>query len=127
MLIFPNDNIYLRRVVYGLTIAVLSLACVPAVAAPAETSAMAVQQQQGHSPRGIVVDDTKQPLPGVTVSLKGSTRKTTTDVNGMFSMPMPGASKTATLVLTYIGMKTQMTTASTRWWSLAWRASTSTT
>lgn len=106
MLNFPEKT-YIRRVLHGLTIAVLVLACVPAVAAPAETAAMAAQQQQGHALRGIVVDDTKQPLPGVTVSLKGSTRKTTTDANGMFTMPMPGASKSATLVLTYIGMKTQ--------------------
>lgn len=102
-----HNNTYICRVLYGLTMAILTLACVPTVAAPVEASAMAMQQQQGHALRGIVVDDTKQPLPGVTVSLKGSTRKTTTDVNGMFSMTMPNASKNATLVLTYIGMKTQ--------------------
>lgn len=97
-----HNNTYICRVLYGLTMAILTLACVPTVAAPVEASAMAMQQQQGHALRGIVVDDTKQPLPGVTVSLKGSTRKTTTDVNGMFSMTMPNASKNATLVLTYI-------------------------
>eukprot|EP01042_Synura_sphagnicola_P017877 gene17877-22604_t len=33
---------------------------------------------------GTVTDDTKQPLPGVSVMLKGTTKGTTTDINGRF-------------------------------------------
>ena len=92
-----------------LTVAALTFVCVMPIAATTDEAPATVmqQQQQGNTLRGVVVDDTKQPLPGVTVALKGSTRKTTTDINGVFAMPMSNASKAATLVFTYIGMKPQ--------------------
>lgn len=92
-----------------LTVAALTFVCVMPIAATTDEAPATVmqQQQQGNTLRGVVVDDTKQPLPGVTVALKGSTRKTTTDINGVFAMPMSNTSKAATLVFTYIGMKSQ--------------------
>ncbi len=92
-----------------LTVAALTFVCVMPIAATTDEAPATVmqQQQQGNTLRGVVVDDTKQPLPGVTVALKGSTRKTTTDINGVFAMPMSNTSKAATLVFTYIGMKPQ--------------------
>ncbi len=44
-------------------------------------------------------------LPGVTVSLKGSTNATSTNENGIFSLTLPAAS--GTLVFSYIGYVTQ--------------------
>lgn len=66
-----------------------------------------VLQQNTVTLRGVVIDDNKEPLVGVTIALKGFTRKMTTDVNGEFAMTLPQSMKTATLVMTYIGMKPQ--------------------
>ncbi|HEY8928415.1 MAG TPA: SusC/RagA family TonB-linked outer membrane protein [Mucilaginibacter sp.] len=44
------------------------------------------------------------PLPGVTITLKGTTTGTNTDANGAFSLSVPPAS---TLVITFLGYTTQ--------------------
>ncbi|UKM65143.1 carboxypeptidase-like regulatory domain-containing protein [Flavobacteriaceae bacterium GSB9] len=49
---------------------------------------------------GLVIDEEGNPLPGVNVLVKGTTRGTTTDFDGKFSIK---ASKTETLVLSFIG------------------------
>ena len=55
---------------------------------------------------GTVVDAANQePLPGVSVLLKGSTRGTTTDAMGKFSLSVPDES--ATLVLSFVGYEAQ--------------------
>lgn len=53
---------------------------------------------------GRVLDSNKEPLIGVTVLLKGSASGTVTDIDGNFSIK---ASKGETLVISYIGYKTQ--------------------
>lgn len=55
-----------------LTVATLTFVCVMPIAATTDEAPTTVmqQQQQGNTLRGVVVDDTKQPLPGVTVALK---------------------------------------------------------
>ena len=53
---------------------------------------------------GVVIDATGLPLPGVSVTVKGSATGTTTDLNGHFTLNAP---RSATLVLSYIGMITQ--------------------
>lgn len=53
--------------------------------------------------KGKVTDaKTGETLPGVSVTLKGTTTGTVTDVNGQFSVSAPG---TGTLVLSYIGFQ----------------------
>lgn len=54
---------------------------------------------------GIVTDDKGAALPGVTVSVKGNTTATTTDVLGKFSIDVPGDN--AVLQFTYVGMTMQ--------------------
>ncbi|MEA5403968.1 TonB-dependent receptor [Arcicella sp. DC2W] len=55
--------------------------------------------------KGKVVDsETGETLPGVTVKVKGTTAGTTTDVSGKYSISV---AKGATLVFSFIGMKTQ--------------------
>jgi TonB-dependent SusC/RagA subfamily outer membrane receptor len=49
---------------------------------------------------GYVTDDNKQPLPGVTVTLKGTTKGTVTDVSGRFVF---NAQKGQVLTFTFIG------------------------
>ena len=54
---------------------------------------------------GKVVDKSGQPLPGVTVVVKGDKRGTVTDVEGAYSLPNVEAD--AVLVFSYVGMLTQ--------------------
>ena len=53
---------------------------------------------------GRVTDENNEPLPGVTVSIKGSAVGTTTDLNGKYNI---GASNGDLLVFSFIGYKTQ--------------------
>ncbi len=54
---------------------------------------------------GTIIDQDKATLPGVSVMVKGTTNGTTTDVNGNFSIA--NVSTDATLVISFIGMKSQ--------------------
>ncbi len=53
---------------------------------------------------GKVTDDTGEGLPGVTVSVKGSTTATVTDINGSYGLEVAAGS---TLIFTYTGFETQ--------------------
>ena len=55
---------------------------------------------------GKVTDEKKQPLPGVTVIVKGLTLGTSTDVNGRFSLTLPKM-QNVSLLFSFIGMETQ--------------------
>ncbi|MDR1756012.1 MAG: SusC/RagA family TonB-linked outer membrane protein [Culturomica sp.] len=60
---------------------------------------------QTHEVTGRVVDKSdKSPLPGVSVVVKGTTVGTATDVNGHFALR---ADANATLIFTFVGMKTR--------------------
>ncbi len=50
--------------------------------------------------RGTVSDETGEALPGVTIVVKGSTRGTTTDLDGQYSISSPNG---GTLVFSFIG------------------------
>lgn len=62
--------------------------------------------------KGVVSDEKGNTLPGATVSVKGTTLGTTTDVNGQFSINLPAGSKV--LVISFIGMTTQEIEVGTR-------------
>lgn len=55
---------------------------------------------------GKVVDEDGQPLPGVSVVLKGTTTGVVTDVDGNFTLMLPDP-EGAVLVFSFVGMKTQ--------------------
>ena len=55
--------------------------------------------------KGCVTDMQKQPLPGVTVLIKGTTTGTVTDEKGCFTFTMP-ALENVVIVFSFIGMKT---------------------
>ena len=61
--------------------------------------------QQQKSISGKVTDSSGNPLPGVTVIVKGSTSGVITDANGNFIIP--NISKEATLQFSFVGMKTK--------------------
>lgn len=65
---------------------------------------VSVQQQQ-HTVSGMVTDSNNQPLPGVTIVVKGTTTGIVTDVNGHYTLTnIPDG---ATLVFSFVGMRTQ--------------------
>ena len=55
---------------------------------------------------GTVWDENKNPLPGVTVTLKGLNVGTATDSRGFYKMYMLDTTKNATLVFSFVGMET---------------------
>lgn len=69
-------------------------------------------QTQQKAVSGKVTDTSGMSLPGVTIAIKGSTRGTITDANGVFSMQ--DISGDAVLVFSFVGMKTQEVAVSGR-------------
>jgi TonB-linked SusC/RagA family outer membrane protein len=70
-----------------------------------ETGDIGTVSQQQKSVSGVVTEESGQPLPGVTVMVKGTTRGTVTNNNGSYSLSnIPGD---ATLVFSFVGMKSQ--------------------
>lgn len=60
---------------------------------------------QDISVSGVVKDDVGEPLPGVSVLLKGSSVGTITDVNGAYTLKVPATD--ATLVFSFVGFVTE--------------------
>ena len=54
---------------------------------------------------GTILDENSEPLPGATVRVQGTQIGTVTDIEGNFSIQTN--SQTSTLIISYIGMKTQ--------------------
>jgi len=63
------------------------------------------QQAQKKTIRGTVKDEKGQPVPGVSVVLKGTTTGQVTDVDGKYSLDVPIDART--LVFTFVGMDQQ--------------------
>lgn len=61
---------------------------------------------QAENVSGTVVDDTGEPLIGVSVMLKGKNAGVTTDIDGHYTIQVPDV-KTATLTFSYVGMEQQ--------------------
>ena len=55
--------------------------------------------------KGVITDEKKLPLPGVTIMLKGTSVGTVSNVKGEFSLDVP--SSIDTLIVSFVGMKTQ--------------------
>jgi TonB-linked SusC/RagA family outer membrane protein len=64
--------------------------------------------QQSKSVRGRIVDETGEPLIGVSVHVRGTTTGTITDFDGNFSLSVPSGSNT--IEVSYIGYLTQSVT-----------------
>jgi TonB-linked SusC/RagA family outer membrane protein len=62
-------------------------------------------QQQQPTVSGTVTDESGQPLPGVTVVVKGTTQGTVTNAEGSYSLS--NIPEDATLVFSFVGMHTQ--------------------
>ncbi len=69
-------------------------------------------QQPTRQINGFVSGTDGQPLPGVTVVVKGTTAGTVTNANGEFSLSIPATAET--LVFSFVGMRTQEVTIGDR-------------
>ena len=63
------------------------------------------QNQPSKTVSGNIVDGTNTPMLGVSIQVKGTTIGTISDINGNFSLSVPGDAKT--LVFSFVGMATQ--------------------
>ncbi|MBN2743502.1 MAG: TonB-dependent receptor [Marinilabiliaceae bacterium] len=61
---------------------------------------------------GVVKDNSNDPIPGVSILIKGTTNGTITDIDGKYSLTVPGDN--AVLVYSFIGMKSQEITVGTQ-------------
>ncbi|WP_333821014.1 SusC/RagA family TonB-linked outer membrane protein [Ohtaekwangia sp.] len=92
------------RKLYALLFGMLTLlVCIDACAGSGRILFNVLPQQQTIT--GQVLDESKTPLPGVNVLVRGSTEGTVTDVEGRFSLG--GVANDAVLVFSFIGFKTQ--------------------
>ena len=86
-----------------LILAVL-LALAPATYAEGNgnTDLMSMTQPDNITVKGKIVDDKGEAIPGATISIKGTTQGTISDVDGNFSISVPSD---ATLQISFIGYK----------------------
>ncbi|WP_291856411.1 carboxypeptidase-like regulatory domain-containing protein, partial [Marinilabilia sp.] len=70
-----------------------------------EKSGLPLSQQDELPVRGKVVDSDGNPVPGVTVQIKGTQTGTITDMDGNYSLQVPDDA--ATLIFSFIGMQTR--------------------
>lgn len=95
----------------GLT--ALTLLSQPAFSAPPTTRPVTDNPAQERTVSGKVLSgDDNQPLPGVSVAVKGSTRGTTTDANGDYRISVP--TNNAVLVFSAVGFVSQEITVGTK-------------
>jgi len=69
------------------------------------SSALLAEQNQQLSVSGIVTDKLNDPLPGVTIQVKGTGQGTVTDIDGKYNIVVPSGN--AILVFSFIGYQTQ--------------------
>ncbi len=72
----------------------------------ASLSALAALAQANAPVTGMVVDEKGEPLIGVTVKVEGTVLGVTTDLDGKFSINLPGGKKSK-LAVSYVGYRTQ--------------------
>ena len=92
------------RTVVGAWARTACLAAVLVLNVPLAVTASAQQSAGDVQVTGLVTDQNKEPLIGVTVSVIGGQARTITDMDGMFRLNVPQQSSTE-LELTYIGFK----------------------
>ncbi len=71
-----------------------------------------IQQELAITVSGQVVDEKKEPIPGVSIYVKGETNGTITDIDGNYTIN--NVPNNAVLVFSFIGMKTQEVSVASR-------------
>ena len=83
-----------------MTLAMMSMYPTAGMATTVPGNNISVAQQSDGIVKGLVVDQSGEPLIGVSITVKGQTTGTVTDVNGRYSLK---AAPGTTLVFSYIG------------------------
>lgn len=101
-----ESNIRRTPIILGLSAAL----CMPSAFSYANASdpvagELVQSVQQGRTVTGKIIDDTGEPLIGVSVLVKGTTVGTITDFDGNYSLEVPSGKNI--LVISYIGYRTQ--------------------
>lgn len=73
--------------------------------------------------RGIVKDENGEPLPGVTVLIKGTTTGVSTNVKGEFTIISPEKPEATPLIFSFVGMETQQLTPKSDFVTVTMKAS----
>lgn len=94
----------LKRLLQTMPLMAGMLLGVTTLAVANELNPVVQEQQQSISVTGTVVDQNGEPLMGVNVIEKGTTNGTMTDMDGRFTLSVPG---NATLQISYIGYTTE--------------------
>ncbi len=92
-----SNKIHKNRLLLLKVLLVLLTLCIPS-----NMQNLMAQTQQ--TVKAKIVDESDQPLIGVSVIVKGTSTGTTTDFNGEFSLKVPAGKS---LILTYVGFNTQ--------------------
>jgi len=74
---------------------------------PAKAAPVQATSQQQYISGSVRHAETKQPLEGVTVQVKGTSSRAGTNAKGLYRLAIPATDKKQTLVFTYVGMKPQ--------------------
>lgn len=98
----PTRRTMLAAMCFGL--AALPLSVMAESGTENMSSTVAQATQQSHTVTGRVVDESGEPLIGVTVTVKGTTNRAVSDIDGNFTLNAPSD---ATLTVSYVGYKTQ--------------------
>lgn len=69
-------------------------------------ASLSLTPAKGRTISGFVYDENNDPLPGVSIRIKGDTRGNITSVDGEYLLPLKSNEK-VTLIFSYIGMETQ--------------------
>lgn len=64
-----------------------------------------VAHAQSDRVQGVVIDEGSQPIPGVTVSIKGTNTGTVTDINGNYNLNVPDNDSDLVLTFRFLGYK----------------------
>ena len=77
-----------------------------------KVAGITITKEKGKPITGVVKDETNHPIPGATVSVKGTDKKAVTDVNGKFVLP--DVSNNSTLNIAFIGYSLQQVAVNKR-------------
>lgn len=94
---------------YKVLLAFILIMSIPQIGVRAYSQSTLPQQQTDEHTivSGTVKDQSGEPLVGVTVSIKGTTIGTSTDIDGKYRIIIPESTKNHTIVFSFIGMETQ--------------------
>lgn len=102
---FKKLSFIIRLRVLLLLVAVLFFSTTVYAGDKTDLSGEAKIAQQQQTVTGKVTDGNQEPLPGVTIVLKGTTQGTITDINGEYTLT--GVAPGGILVFSFVGMRTQ--------------------